>query len=313
MSGLGAIGEGLVELAAEPGGDTARIAIGGDAANVCVMASRLGTPTRLLGRVGDDVFGDALTDRWQDEGVETRFVRTDTAAATGIYLNQPTTSGAHRFIYWRNGSAGSRLEPADLQPEFFDGLQLLVVTGVTLAISESAADTAELAVEHAQDRDLEVACILNHRPGLGGDKRRLIELALSSDFVIGSQEDLTGLFGDPAAAVEELAEPASGREVSITAAESPARVWCRGQMLIQQVPVVRAENAACGGDAFAGAYLAARIQAHPVPEALRWAVAAASLSVQRPGCAGSYPTSQETAATAATLAAPGQSSSLAPR
>jgi sugar/nucleoside kinase (ribokinase family) len=65
------------------------------------------------------------------------------------------------------------------------------------------------------------------------------------------------------------------------------------------VPVV---NAAGAGDAVAGAYLASRLRDEPPPAALRHAVAAASLSVQRDGCAASYPAAAEVAALAERLA-----------
>src|ERR1700728_3096962 len=142
MSALGAIGEGLAELSVDRDGDHVALAAGGDVANVCVMAARLGVPARLAGRIGDDALGARLERFWREAGVDVRFLRRDSEAATGLYVNEATPDGSHRFSYWRAGSAGSRLRPSDLDDAFFDDLGVLVVSGITLAVSSSSASTA---------------------------------------------------------------------------------------------------------------------------------------------------------------------------
>jgi 2-dehydro-3-deoxygluconokinase len=282
---LGAIGEGLAELTLEPGGDRARLGFGGDAANVCVMAARLGTPARLGGRVGDDAIGRRLLRFWRDQGVDVAGVRADAGASTGLYLNEETPDSGHAFTYWRNASAGSRLEPGDLPASFFAGLGVLVVTGVTLAVSRSSARAAQDAARRARVRGVRVACVLNHRPALHGSVEELAAFARSSDIVIGSRDELRLVHGDGPATVAELVRTDGPRPATVTTGDGTAS---------QPVPDATARNAAGAGDALAGAYLAGRLQGCAPVEALRWGVAAATLSVQRAGCAASYPTASET-------------------
>src|SRR4051794_24200977 len=134
---LGCVGEGLVELTVDPERADARLAFGGDVANVAVMASRAGARARLAGRVGADGPGEALMRFWRGEAIDVAHVTVDDAAATGLYLNEPARDG-HRFVYWRAGSAGSRLDTTDVTPDFLAGLDMLVVSGISLAISPSA-------------------------------------------------------------------------------------------------------------------------------------------------------------------------------
>jgi len=297
MPALAVIGEGLAELSFDaPTGAALHWAPGGDAANVAVMAARLGATVRLGGRVGDDPFGARLLAHWAAEGIDTRCVRRDPGAATGVYLNAPDGDG-HRFTYWRTGSAGSRLAPGDLDDAFFADVGVLALTGVTLAVVPAAA--AEVAAR-ARAAGARIACVLNHRPALGGDVRALAASAAGADIVIGSQEDVGAVFGVTGA--EQLAPLLAGvAELIVTDGAGPVTAVVGGGTLARAVPRVPALDAACAGDAFAGGYLARRLDGLAPDAAIAWAIAAAARSVTRRGCAHSYPDRAETAALAAEL------------
>ncbi|MCC6830284.1 MAG: sugar kinase [Thermoleophilia bacterium] len=305
MRGLGAIGEGLLELGFPDTGDPAAppaVGFGGDAANVCVMAARLGVPARLLGRVGDDGPGRRLLEFWRAAGVELDQVATDPGAPTGLYLNEPGPDGGHRFVYHRRGSAGSRLEPGDVRDGFLAGLGVLVVTGVTLAVSASSASTARAAVRRARAAGVDVACVVNHRPALGGDPRALAALAAAADVVVASREDMESLFG---AGDEESvrARLPRVRELVLTDGGAPATVRSSAGSGAVHVPRAEVVNAAGAGDALAGAYLASRLTGRRPLEALAWGVAASALSVRAAGCAASYPSAASVGALVADLTA----------
>ena len=168
MRALATVGEPLIEISLGDDDATTTAGYGGDVSNIAVMAARLGAPARVFGRVGDDGFGRRLRAFWRAYGVDDRGVHTDATAPTGLYVNEAHASG-HRFTYWRTGSAGSRLEPNDLVPVLFDDVDLLVITGVTLAVSRASAHTARRAVRMARARGARVACVLNYRPALDAD------------------------------------------------------------------------------------------------------------------------------------------------
>jgi 2-dehydro-3-deoxygluconokinase len=110
---VGAVGEGLLEIGLDPSlaDDRLRRGFGGDAANAAVMAARLGARVRLLSRVGDDAAGRMLTHFWAGAGLDLTSVAVDRAAPTGLYVNERTADGGHRFSYHRRGSAASLLGP----------------------------------------------------------------------------------------------------------------------------------------------------------------------------------------------------------
>ena len=151
MTGLCAVGEGLAELRVEPKG-TATLSPGGDVANVAVMAAHMGTRSRLHSRVGADALGAFLLGAWERAGVDVGAVRRDPRAPTGLYVNEAIPGDSHRYTYWRSGSAGSHLEPGDLDRGFPGDAAITVVSGITLAISDSAAAAAESAMERARSK-----------------------------------------------------------------------------------------------------------------------------------------------------------------
>jgi 2-dehydro-3-deoxygluconokinase len=303
VSALGAVGEGLVEFSLVDDRLGVELGFGGDAANVCVMAARLGATTRLAARVGDDPLGARLIAFWQRQGVDVTAVRRDRAARTGLHLNDAIGGAGDRFMCSRRGSAGSRLAPEDLSSSFFDALGILVVTGVTLAVSESSALAAARAVTLARAAGAKIACVLNHRPALGGNPLEVAHLARASDVVIASTEDTRVVFGATEPSDVAAALQGGPEEVVLTDGPRPALVRTRDITTRQPVPRVAVCDAAGAGDALAGAYLGARLRGIRPDVSLRWGVAAATLSVGARGLAASYPSLRRTSSLVARLAA----------
>jgi 2-dehydro-3-deoxygluconokinase len=286
---IGTIGEGLFELGVDEDDvhGPVRRGYGGDAANTAVMAARLGHEARLCSRVGSDALGRLLLAFWRESGVETRWVVDDASAPTGIYVNERTSDG-HRFHYHRRGSAGRRLGAGDVPDDFFDRLAFLHTTGVTLAISPSAADAARGAARRARERGIATSFAVNHRPALGGDVAELLEEAQASDVVFVSDEECTLLFetDEP----DEVAHALGGEsELVVTRGRDGAVVVAGDAQARVEAPRIEVIDAAGAGDALAAAYLCARLDGIEPRRALERGVAAASLSCLADGCALSYP------------------------
>jgi 2-dehydro-3-deoxygluconokinase len=287
---IGTIGEGLFELGLDEDDvhGPLRRGYGGDAANTAVMAARLGHEARLCSRVGSDALGRLLLAFWRESGVDTRWVVEDTSAPTGVYVNERAPDG-HRFNYHRRGSAGSCLGPHDVPDDFVDGLAFLHTTGVTLAVSSSAADAARGASRRAREHGIAASFAVNHRPPLGGDLAQLLEEARASDVVFTSDEEGVLLLetDEPG----EIARALGGRtrEVVVTRGSRGAVVVAEGVQEEVTAPPVEVVDAAGAGDALAAAYLCARLEGAEPRAALERGVAAASLSCLAHGCALSYP------------------------
>jgi 2-dehydro-3-deoxygluconokinase len=298
---LGVIGEGLVELRCVDDDDGLRCGFGGDVANTAVMAARLGATARLCGRVGDDLLGQRLVAFWRSSGIELGAVAADPRAPTGLYVNERVRGGAHRFLYHRAGSAGSRLVPDDVTDEFLCDLGWLHYSGVTLAVSETSAEAAAAAVRRARMVGTRISFAINHRPALAPDAAALAAAARDADVVFVSLEEAAVVFGtdDEAALALQLGRAC---ELVVTAGGDGAAVHHRGAVSRVAAPAVDVVDAAGAGDALAGAYLAARIGGAAPADALPVGVAAASLSCAADGCALSYPDAPAVAEAAAAMA-----------
>lgn len=165
---LVAVGECMVELWAEvPLGqaDTFHRRFGGDVLNALVMAARLGDRTGFVTLVGEDAFGPPLRQAWTEEKVDTS--RCGSAAANnGLYVISVRPDGERDFWYCRQGSAASLLAPSDVDGTYLAGASVVLLSGVTQAISASAQAATLHAAREAHRHGAVVAFDPNFRPAL---------------------------------------------------------------------------------------------------------------------------------------------------
>jgi 2-dehydro-3-deoxygluconokinase len=142
-----AIGEPMIEFnQIQPGEPRYLQGFGGDTSNAIIAAARTGARAAYVTRLGDDEFGRMLLALWREEGVDTEGVSLDSHAHTAAYF---VTHGAqgHSFSYLRTGSAASRQRPEDLPLALVRGVRYVHASGISLAISDSAADAVLAAFE----------------------------------------------------------------------------------------------------------------------------------------------------------------------
>ncbi|CNF68670.1 carbohydrate kinase%2C PfkB family protein [Mycobacterium tuberculosis] len=299
------VGEGLLEVGVRgdlPAEYLGR-GFGGDVANVAVMAALMGARTRLLTRLGADAPGRLLMEFWRRSQVDVGRVAVDPSAPTGVYVNA-VRQGGHTFDYYRSGSAATRLSADDIDGRLLEDAGVLHVSGISLAISGSAAGAAERAAELARERGAAVTFCVNHRPMLRPDPDRDLAFARASDTVIMSSEDARAVFGTDRLERIRAGLGAGPREIVLTDGAAGAAVEAGGEIHRVAAPPVAVVDTAGAGDALAGAYLAGRLAGAAPPQALEPAVVAAALSCRRPGCARSYPSAEEVERTRAAALSP---------
>jgi 2-dehydro-3-deoxygluconokinase len=136
----------------------------GAESNFAVALARLGVDVTWVSRLGRDPFGDLIESGLAQEGVDLRWVPRDDAP-TGVFCKW-RSGGRSAVLYRRAGSAASRLRPRDVPDEALDGVRLVHLTGITMAISESARELVLDVARRARERG---ACVLfdpNFRPAL---------------------------------------------------------------------------------------------------------------------------------------------------
>ena len=103
---------------------------------------RLGRTAGWISRLSDDEFGRAVAFRLRGEGVDISRAKVDPNAPTGLMVRERREIGPIDVIYYRRGSAASRLAPADLDADYIASARYLHLTGITPALSASCRETA---------------------------------------------------------------------------------------------------------------------------------------------------------------------------
>lgn len=275
-----ALGEPLYELNRQPDGNWLT-GFGGDTLNVAIAAARLGSTAAYVTRLGDDIFAGELRDLMQREAIGTAAVGTDAGAPTGLYFVTHGPSG-HVFTYRRAGSAASRMTPADLDPALIASARFLHASGISQAISESAAETVAAGIAVARKAGVAVSYDTNFRPRLWPVERArpvIAAAAAQADILKTSAEDAEALFGltEPAAVARHLLGLGAKAVVITLGKGGVALATGEGLTHIPGRPVA-AVDATGAGDAFTGALLAELARGESLAGAARFANVAAALS-----------------------------------
>jgi 2-dehydro-3-deoxygluconokinase len=281
------VGEVLVELSADgplQGSDRLTLSFSGDALNAAAAAAAAGASVALLARIGDDELGDALTAHVARCGVDTALLRR-VPEPNGMYVVIPEPDAVGGFVYMRRGSAGSTLEPGDV-----DGLsaRALVVSGIGQAISSSAAAAVERAARLVSEAGGIVVYDPNFRARLTtaeAARAAFARIAPSVSLALPSHPvETRALLGvdTPEAAV------AAGRalgvdEVAVTCGAEGVLV---GERFVPPAPAGAIVDATGAGDALAGTVAARLALGASLVDAVRDGVAAAARSLGARGGTG---------------------------
>lgn len=277
---VAAIGEPLYELNRQPGGNFLP-GFGGDTLNVAIAAQRLGAPAAYVTRLGGDIFGDELKALMMREGIDTSNVLTDADAPTGLYFVTHGDRG-HVFTYRRKDSAASRMQPEDIDSRLLAQCSFLHASGISQAISASAAAAVARAFRLAKTSGAAISYDTNFRPRLwSADAARphVMAAAAEAHILKTSAEDAEALFGlkEP----EEIARHflmAGARSVVVTLGRDGVLLATPDGTRHIAGYAVDAVDATGAGDAFTGALIAECAAGRPLSEAARFANAAAALS-----------------------------------
>ena len=284
---VAALGEAMVEFnQTSPGQVQYLQGFGGDTSNAVIAAARAGARTAYLTRVGGDSFGRALLQLWTQEGVNTAGVTTASASHTGLYFVTHGNLG-HEFEYRRADSAASRMTPHWLSgapAEIIRKSRFLHLSGITLAISPGACDTAFEAMALAREAGTQVSFDSNLRLKLWPLARAQACTAQAvslCDIFLPSLDDMTTLTGlDDPDSIVDWSHAHGARTVALKLGNEGALVSDgdqREQLAARRVTVRDTTGA---GDCFCGNLLARMAKGDDVFRAAHYANAAAGLSVQ---------------------------------
>src|SRR5881227_1992033 len=174
---------------------------GGGEANVAVAVAQLGLPAAYVTVLPDGhPVAEAAIGELRRFGVDTSRIVRGKGRMGVYYLEAGANQRASKVVYDRADSAIALAKPGDIDwDSAFENAAWFHITGITPAISASAAELSLEAMKKARERGLTVSCDLNYRKNLwkyGKTATEVMrELAKYVDIAIANEEDVQMALG----------------------------------------------------------------------------------------------------------------------
>jgi len=273
--------------------------VGGSELNVAVSAQRLGLQTTYVTRLSQNPLGRMIANKAREHGVDTSHIVWTDADRIGIYFVEFGASPRPNSVtYDRCDSAIARIRPGEVDwNRVFQSARVFHTSGITPALSPSAAAATKEAVQVAKQAGLKVSIDLNYRARLWSQEKAreaMTELAEQTDILITTEEDTERVFGIKKDNYEEVAKALADQfhleAVAITLRESPsvwqntwtAIVYAGGEIHRGPIYDIEIVDRVGSGDSFAGGFLYGYLNGGP-PQGVRYGVAISALKQTNPG------------------------------
>ena len=278
---------------------------GGGEANVAVSLANFGVDAAFVTKLPKHEIGQAAVNSLRQFGVDTSKIARG-GDRVGIYfLEKGASQRPSKVIYDRAGSAIATAAAADFDwAKIFDGAKWFHFTGITPALSDSAAAVTLDALKAAREKGVAVSCDLNYRKNLWSKEKAgevMAGLMPYVDLCIANEEDSADVFGIHAKNTDitsgaisrdgykEVAKALIDRfgfkKVAITLRESIsandnnwAAMYCQdGEFYFSKKYAMHIVDRVGGGDSFGAGLIYSNLQGFGPQESVEFAVAASCL------------------------------------
>lgn len=175
------------------------VCYGGGEANVAVSLANYGHDAEFVTKVPENPIGECAVAALRKMNVETKHIARG-GERLGIYfLETGASMRASNVVYDRAHSSISTAKPEDFDFDaIFEGADWFHFTGITPAVSDSAAELTEIALKAAKKKGITVSCDLNFRKKLWSSEKAqkiMTNLMQYVDVCIGNEEDAEKVLG----------------------------------------------------------------------------------------------------------------------
>lgn len=258
---------------------------GGKGANQAVAAARLGVPTQIVGRVGQDTFGTALLNELAASGVNCDRILIDATTHSGVAVITVDHASENTIVIipGANGQV-DETDVARLRQSLTDAKVLLLQLEIPLPAVIAAAKVAKQAG---------ITVILDPAPARSDLPQ---ELYASIDILTPNQVEASQLVGfevknfEAATMAAQLLRERGVNIVIIKLGKQGALCCTQNETFTIPAFPVKAVDTVAAGDAFNGGLAAGLATGMTLPQATHQAAAVAALSVTQAGAQPSLPT-----------------------
>ncbi|HEY7424395.1 MAG TPA: sugar kinase [Gemmataceae bacterium] len=275
------------------------VQVGGAELNTAVALARLGRSTAWVSRLTDNPLGRLIANQAREAGVSSEHVVWTPEDRVGVYfLEFGAAPRASSVLYDRKATAIAAIRPGMVPwSKVFAGVKWFHVTGITPALSASAAETTREALQAARAAGVQISMDLNYRVKLWSQAeagRCMTDLMQFCDVLVTTEEDIERVFGITGKNYEEAAARVADRfplkMVAITLRENPlvwknswtAIAYQQGRVLRTRTYEVEIVDRLGAGDSFAAGLIHGLLDGD-AQKALDYGVAASALKHSIPG------------------------------
>lgn len=279
--------------------DSLDLRIGGAELNTAVGVARLGHSSAWVSRLTNNPLGRMIANRAREAGVSSEHVVWTDDDRVGLYfLEFGAAPRASSVIYDRKDAAIAHIKPGMVPwAKVFAGARWFHVTGITPALSPTAAEATREALQAARAAKVPVSMDLNYRVKLWSQQEAgqcMSDFMQYTDVLITTEEDTERVFGITGKNYEDVSAQLVKRfplkTVAITIRENPlvwkntwtAMAYQDGKAYQTRTYEVEIVDRLGAGDSFAAGLIHGMLDGD-VQKALDFGVAASAIKHSIPG------------------------------
>ncbi|WP_294150296.1 5-dehydro-2-deoxygluconokinase [uncultured Clostridium sp.] len=275
--------------------------VGGSPTNTAVQAAKMGLDTAFIGNISGDKFGSYVKYYLEQEGIDTSgmTVEQEQNIRQSLAVAEQREKGKIEYFFYRQDPADLHLKMDAVKESFISQFKVLLVSGSSLCASP-AREAVLLAVEYAKRNNVTVVFDPDYRrEGWYSEEETSLYYHMAAglaDIIVSTREefDILEKIVNPGNKDDRIsAETYLGRGVRMVCmkrGEDGAAAYTQdGDVYQGAVMPAHVYKTLGAGDSFCGTLIAKLIEGGTIPEALKFAAAAASITISGKSCSDSMP------------------------
>ena len=259
---------------------------GGKGANQAVAMARLNGNVSMIGKVGEDGFGQTLINSLKNDKVDTTYIKT-TKGATGVALITVDKNAQNSIVVSPGANFEVKEEDIDNNIEAIENSDIVVLQ------LETPLNTIKYALNKA--KELNKYTILNPAPAVKLDD----EIIKNVDLLTPNETELEIISGVSIETEEDIQKAAQimiekgVKELIVTLGSKGSLYINKEKSMFKKAYKVEAVDTTAAGDSYTGALAVALSQDNGIEDSMDFASKVGALSVLKEGAQSSLPTLED--------------------